>query len=38
MEKINIGINERIPLTVLEMALQATLNGDASPEYFCQLL
>ena len=38
MEKLNIGINERIPLTVLEMALQATLNGQGTHEYFRQLL
>lgn len=37
MEKITIGIEKRIPLAVLEMALRAVLNGNATPDYFFQL-
>lgn len=37
MEKITIGIEKRISLAVLEMALRAVLDGDASSEYFHEL-
>jgi hypothetical protein len=37
MEKITIGIEKRIPLAVLEMALRAVLNRNATPDYFFQL-
>lgn len=37
MEKITIGIEKRISLAVLEMALRSVLDGNASPEYFHEL-
>lgn len=33
----DIGINQRIPISILEMALVATLDGQATPEYFAEL-
>ena len=36
-EKIEIGINQRIPISILEMALIATLEGKATAEYFASL-
>ena len=35
--KVEIGINQRIPISLLEMALQATLEGQGTPEYFAEL-
>lgn len=35
--KIEIGINQRIPVSILEMALQAVLSGNGTPEYFYEL-
>lgn len=35
--KNDIGINQRIPIGILEMALLSVLNGESSPEYFRQL-
>lgn len=35
--KIEIGINQRIPISLLEMALLATLEGQGTPEYFAEL-
>ena len=35
--KQDIGINQRIPISLLEMALLATLDGEANNEYFAQL-
>lgn len=37
MNKIEIGINQRIPIPLLEMALVAALQGEATPEYFAEL-
>ena len=37
MEKITIGIEKRIPLSVLEMALRAVLDGNATSDYFLEL-
>lgn len=37
MEKITIGIEKRISLGVLEMALRAVLDDSATSEYFLQL-
>lgn len=37
MNKIEIGINQRIPVSLLEMAVLATLQGKASHEYFAEL-
>ena len=37
MNKITIGINQRIPMSILEMALIAALQGKATPEYFAEL-
>ena len=37
MENITIGINQRIPIHILELALCAALQDDASPEYFSEL-
>ena len=42
MENITIGINQRIPIHILELAICAALQDDASPEYltyrsFCRL-
>lgn len=37
MEKITIGIEKRISLGVLEMALRAVLDGNATSEYFLEL-
>ncbi|MCR5066193.1 MAG: hypothetical protein K6A67_10585 [Bacteroidales bacterium] len=37
MENITIGINQRIPIHVLELALCAALQNEASPEYFNEL-
>ncbi len=37
MEKITIGIEKRISLGVLEMALRAVLDGNASMDYFNEL-
>lgn len=37
MNKIEIGINQRIPIPLLEMALIAALQGKATPEYFAEL-
>lgn len=36
-QKIVIGINQRIPISLLEMALLAALQGDDSPAYFAEL-
>ena len=38
MENIIIGINQRIPIHILELALCAALQDDASPEYFSELV
>ena len=38
MENITIGINQRIPIHILELALCAALQDDASPEYFSELV
>ena len=35
--KIEIGINQRIPIGLLEMSLQAVLEGTDTPEYFYEL-
>lgn len=35
--KNNIGINQRIPISLLGLALNAVLNGEASSEYFREL-
>jgi hypothetical protein len=35
--KIEIGINQRIPISLLEMALLAALEGQGTPEYFAEL-
>ena len=35
--KSDIGINQRIPISILEMALLATLDGQASSDYFVEL-
>ena len=35
--KVEIGINQRIPVNILEMALQAVLEGNGTPEYFYEL-
>ena len=35
--KIEIGINQRIPISLLEMALLATLEDQGTPEYFAEL-
>ena len=37
MEKVTIGIEKRVALSVLELALKAALDGSATPEYFMQL-
>ena len=37
MENITIGINQRIPIHILELALCAALQDEASPEYFSEL-
>ena len=37
MDKITIGINQRIPIHILELALCAAPQDDASPEYFSEL-
>lgn len=37
MDKITIGINQRIPIHILELALCSALQDDASPEYFSEL-
>lgn len=37
MEKISIGIEKRISLNVLELALRAALDGTASSAYFYEL-
>ena len=36
-EKTTIGLRQRIPMSLLEMALTAVLSGDYSREYFAQL-
>ena len=38
MENITIGINQRIPIHILELALCAVLQDDASSEYFSELV
>ena len=38
MENITIGINQRIPIHILELALCAALQDDASSEYFSELV
>jgi hypothetical protein len=35
--KSDIGINQRIPISILEMALLATLDSQASSDYFVEL-
>ena len=35
--KSDIGINQRIPISILEMALLATLDDQASSDYFVEL-
>lgn len=35
--EVEIGINQRIPISILEMAIVATLNEECSPEYFAEL-
>ena len=35
--KNDIGINQRIPISILEMALLAALDGQATSEYFIEL-
>ena len=37
MENITIGINQRIPIHILELALCAALQDEASSEYFSEL-
>jgi len=37
MEKIVIGINQRIPINIIELALLAAFREEASPEYFAEL-
>lgn len=37
MNKIQIGINQRIPIPLLEMALIAALQGKATPDYYLEL-
>jgi hypothetical protein len=37
MDNNTIGINQRIPIHILELALCAALQDDASPEYFREL-
>ena len=37
MENITIGINQRIPIHILELALCAALQDEASPDYFREL-
>jgi len=37
MEKITIGINQRIPVNIIELALLSAFRGDASAEYFKEL-
>lgn len=37
MDNITIGINQRIPIHILELALCTALQDDASPEYFSEL-
>ena len=37
MEKITIGIEKRISLGVLELALRSVLDGSASSDYFYEL-
>ena len=36
-DKITIGLRQRIPMSLLEMALTAVLSGDYSREYFAEL-
>lgn len=36
-EKTTIGLRQRIPMSLLEMALTAVLSGDYSREYFAEL-
>ena len=36
--KQDIGINQRIPISILEMALLAELQGNATPDYFRELV
>lgn len=36
-EKVTIGLRQRIPMSLLEMALTAVLSGDYSREYFAEL-
>ncbi len=36
-DKIEIGINQRIPISILELALTATLEDRASADYFASL-
>ena len=38
MNKIEIGINQRIPIPLLEMAIIAALQGKATSEYYKELL
>ena len=37
MEKIIIGINQRIPMNMLELALRASIEGEATTDYFREL-
>ena len=37
MEKIVIGINQRIPMNMLELALRASMEEDATTDYFREL-
>ncbi len=37
LEKTTIGLRQRIPMSLLEMALTAVLSGDYSREYFAEL-
>ena len=37
MEKIVIGINQRIPMNMLELALRASMEGEATADYFREL-
>ena len=37
MEKIIIGINQRIPMNMLELALRASMEREATTDYFREL-
>ena len=37
LDKVTIGLRQRIPMSLLEMALTAVLSGDYSRKYFAEL-